>query len=247
MPANTELFTLKSADYARFRPSYPETAVRWLKSRTAGEHVLDIGAGTGIFTRLLPDHFQHVSAVEPNEEMRTKFQALLPDVPCSDGTGENTKLPENSIDLITVAQAFHWLDAELFKKEALRLLRPGGKTAIIWNTSLKNDFTVECNRICQKYCPRFKNGHAGKRSPEEGDAFLRNTFFKTVEVVSFDNPFTMDPAAFEGNLRSRSYALQPGDRAYALFTAELRALFERHARNGLVTEPQETQIYCGTF
>jgi SAM-dependent methyltransferase len=244
---NTGLFTGKSDDYARFRPSYPAEAIDWLRSRTAGERLLDAGAGTGIFTQLLLKKFAHVTALEPNPAMREKFNQLLPGVPCLDTTAEATGLADASVDLITVAQAFHWLDGEKFKAEAMRILAPEGKTAIVWNTTLTSDFTAARNKICQKYCPRFRAGYAGKRSPAEGDDFLRHHYFKKVEVVSFDNPFFMDKECFEGNMRSRSYSLLPGDEGYEAFITELRELFTRYAQNGIVTEPQETQIFLGEF
>lgn len=244
---NTALFSRRSDDYARFRPGYPVAAADWLKSKTAAEAVVDIGAGTGIFTRLLLERFANVSAVEPNAAMREKFNIFLPDVPCYDATGEATGVPENSVDLITVAQAFHWLDEELFKREAMRILKPSGKVAIVWNTSLKSDFTDARNAVCKKYCPRFKRGYAGKRTPEEGDAFLRHSYFKTVEFITFANPFVMDFPTFEGNIRSRSYAPVPGELHYEEFMAEERAVFDRFAVNGTVTELQETQIFLGSF
>ena len=101
--------------------------------------------------------------------------------------------------------------------------------------------------VCRKYCPRFRSGHAGKRSPAEGDAFLRYNYFREVEVISFANPFAMDILTFEGNMRSRSYALTPEDADYEFFMTELRDVFERHAINGIVNEMQETQIYFGCF
>ena len=244
---NRQLFSGKSEDYFRCRPSYPESAVRWLRERCQGECAADIGAGTGIFTKLLQPYFKKVYAVEPNADMRKIFCAYLPDVPCSAGSGEDTGLAADSVDLITVAQAFHWLDEEKFKAEALRILRPAGKVAIIWNSTLESDFTLARSRVCQKYCPRFRSGHAGKRSAAEGDDFLRNHYFGEVEVISFANPFEMDLEIFEGNMRSRSYALTPADPAYADFSAELRSVFEQYAVNGTVTEPQETQIYFGRF
>jgi SAM-dependent methyltransferase len=244
---NTQLFSGKSEDYFRYRPSYPETAVRWLREKCAGEHVADIGAGTGIFTKLLQPFFKEVCAVEPNADMREIFCRFLPDVYCSAGSGEESGLASGSVDLITVAQAFHWLSEDRFKAEALRILRPAGKVAIIWNSILESDFTLARSRVCQKYCPRFRSGHAGKRSAAEGDDFLRNHYFREVEVVSFANPFEMDLEIFEGNMRSRSYALTPDDPAYADFSAELRSVFEQYAVNGIVTDPQETQIYLGRF
>ena len=65
--------------------------------------------------------------------------------------------------------------------------------------------------------------------------------------VSFDNPFRMNLHVFEGNMRSRSYALTPQDVDYNPFMAELQEVFETFALNGEVVEPQETQIYLGSF
>ena len=247
MTDNRELFTAKAEDYARFRPSYPAAAVDWLRERSSGGAVADIGAGTGIFTRLLQGRFAPICAVEPNAAMREAFRRFLPDIPCLDGSGECTGLPEGSVDLITVAQAFHWLDEELFKREARRILRKNGKVAIVWNSCLKNEFTLARDEVCQKYCPRFRAGHAGKRSAAEGDAFLREVYFSEVEVASFDNPFVMDLTAFLGNMRSRSYALAPGDPGFAGFEAELRKVFARFGESGVVTEPQRTEIDLGRF
>ena len=242
-----ELFTRKSEDYALFRPSYPAAAVEWLAEKTSAVTVADIGAGTGIFTVCLAKRFKEIVAVEPNEEMRSRFATFLPRIPCLAGSGEASGLPETSIDLITVAQAFHWLDEEKFKSEACRILRPGGKVAIIWNTSVKDEFVLARDEVCKKYCPRFKKGHAGSRTPAEGDAFLRYVYFKEVEFISFPNPFAMTREIFAGNIRSRSYALTAEDRDFLSFQQELEGVFEKYAVNGQVTENQETQIFLGSF
>ena len=247
MTDNRELFTGKAEDYARFRPSYPAAAIDWLRERSSGGAVADIGAGTGIFTKCLLRRFAPVCAVEPNAAMRAAFRRFLPDVPCLDGSGECTGLPDGSMELVTVAQAFHWLDEEGFKAEARRILRPNGKVAVIWNSCVKNEFILARDEVCKRYCPCFRAGHAGKRTAAEGDAFLRNSYFRKVEVVSFDNPFVMDLTAFLGNMRSRSYALAPGDANFAEFEAELQKVFDRFGENGVVTEPQVTEIYLGRF
>ena len=127
---NTKLFSHKSDDYSRFRPSYPQEAIAWLRQKCQGESVVDVGAGTGIFTRVLLRRFSSVAAVEPNADMRREFGQALPGITCSGGTGEATGLPDASFDLITAAQAFHWFDAERFKIESERLLRPGGKMVL---------------------------------------------------------------------------------------------------------------------
>ena len=248
MTDNKELFTCKSADYARFRPTYPDAAVSYLAEKCGRDcSVLDVGAGTGIFTQILLKFFSSVAALEPNGNMRNEFHRLLPEIRCFDASGEDTRLPDSSVDLITVAQAFHWLDEDLFKKEAMRILRPGGRVAIVWNTVQKSDFTIARDDICRQYCPRFSKGYAGKRSPAEGDKFLRYSYFTEVEKVEFDNPFSMDKTAFMGNMRSRSYAPVPGDDNFELFSAGLENVFKQYASNGEVVENMKTEIFLGSF
>jgi SAM-dependent methyltransferase len=119
--------------YERARPSYPEEAVAWMAKRCElgeGKTVVDVGAGTGKLTRLLPSTGAHVIAIEPVAEMRAK----LTGVQAFDGTAEDIPLPDGSADVITVAQAFHWFDHERALPELHRVLKPGGYLALFWNS-----------------------------------------------------------------------------------------------------------------
>jgi SAM-dependent methyltransferase len=118
--------------YERARPSYPDDAVDWLLP--AGAHtVLDLGAGTGKLTRAQVARGLDVIAVEPIDEMRTTLEATLPEVHALKGTAEEIPLPDRSVDVITVAQAWHWVDVERATAEAARVLKPGGTLGLIWN------------------------------------------------------------------------------------------------------------------
>lgn len=118
--------------YERSRPSYPDDAVDWLLPEGA-RAVLDLGAGTGKLTRALAERGLEVIAVEPLDEMRAKLAAALPDVNALAGTAEAIPVPDASVDVITVAQAWHWVDVERATAEAARVLRPGGFLSLIWN------------------------------------------------------------------------------------------------------------------
>ena len=100
--------------------------------------VADVGAGSGIFTRLLLPRCDavgaHLLAVEPVANMRALCAAALPTVPVLGATGELLPLRDGSLDAITVAQAFHWFDASVAFAEFARVLRPGGRVALLWNT-----------------------------------------------------------------------------------------------------------------
>ena len=128
------------------RPSYPVDAVDWIADalltdapRTGSiRRVADVGAGSGIFTRLLLPRCDAVGArlfaVEPVANMRALCAAALPTAPVIAGTGEQVPVRDSSLDAITVAQAFHWFDAPVAFAEFARVLRPGGRVALFWNT-----------------------------------------------------------------------------------------------------------------
>jgi SAM-dependent methyltransferase len=118
--------------YERARPGYPDEAVDWLLP-AGGRTVLDLGAGTGKLTRALVARGLEVVAVEPLAEMRANLEAALPEVRAVAGTAEEIPLPDGSVDAITVAQAWHWVDPEKATAEAARVLRPGGTLGLIWN------------------------------------------------------------------------------------------------------------------
>jgi SAM-dependent methyltransferase len=118
--------------YERARPGYPDAAVDWLLPEGA-RTVLDLGAGTGKLTRSLAARELEVVAVEPIAEMRAGLAAALPGVRALEGTAEAIPLGDDSVDAITVAQAWHWVDPERATAEAARVLRPGGTLGLIWN------------------------------------------------------------------------------------------------------------------
>lgn len=122
--------------YERARPSYPPNAVAWLVEHLhirAGATVLDLAAGTGKLTRLLAPTGATLLAVEPVEGMRTQLRATQPDVPVAAATAEALPLRDASLDAVTVAQAFHWFDADRAFTELARVLHPGGRVGMIWN------------------------------------------------------------------------------------------------------------------
>jgi SAM-dependent methyltransferase len=118
--------------YERARPGYPDAAIDWLLPEGA-RTVLDLGAGTGKLTRSLAARGLDVVAVEPIAAMRASLAAALPEVRALEGTAEAIPLEDDSVDAITIAQAWHWVDPERATAEAARVLRPGGTLGLIWN------------------------------------------------------------------------------------------------------------------
>jgi SAM-dependent methyltransferase len=126
-------FGAEAAAYERGRPSYPPEAIDWLLPAGARD-VLDLGAGTGKLTTRLVERGLTVTAVDPIPEMLELLSNSLPDTPALLGTAEDIPLPDNSMDAVLVAQAWHWFDPERAVQEVARVLRPGGLLGLVWNT-----------------------------------------------------------------------------------------------------------------
>ncbi|ORA59067.1 class I SAM-dependent methyltransferase [Mycobacteroides franklinii] len=125
-------FGSQAAAYERGRPSYPPEAIDWLLPPGAHD-VLDLGAGTGKLTTRLVERGLNVVAVDPLAEMLEVLSKSLPDTPALLGTAEEIPLPDNSVDAVLVAQAWHWVDPERAIPEVARVLRPGGRLGLVWN------------------------------------------------------------------------------------------------------------------
>jgi SAM-dependent methyltransferase len=126
-------FGSAAAAYERGRPSYPPEAIDWLLPAGASK-VLDLGAGTGKLTTRLVERGLDVVAVDPIPDMLEVLSASLPNTLALEGTAEEIPLEDNSVDAVLVAQAWHWVDPERAIPEVARVLRPGGRLGLVWNT-----------------------------------------------------------------------------------------------------------------
>jgi len=145
-----DYFSTKSDSYANYRPKYPPALAEALATLCREKNTaLDCGCGSGQLSILLADQFDKVIATDAStkqiENAEPHFNVVYKVAPA-----EKTPLPDHSVDMITVAQAAHWLDLEKFYAEAKRLLKPKGVLALITyqNAELENQ---DCNNLVQDF------------------------------------------------------------------------------------------------
>ncbi|MDR7240655.1 class I SAM-dependent methyltransferase [Neobacillus drentensis] len=247
---STEKFTDKAEVYEKYRPNYPNEYVEYLFAATMlneNSTIADIGSGTGILSRQLLKRNLTVIGVEPNDDMRKKAEQLLNEnvrFISVKGEAEQTTLRDKSVDLVTVAQAFHWFDKEKFRLECKRILKPQAKVALVWNSG---DGASELNQksaeICQKYCPNFKGFSGGiDETPEVYQQFFKDG---TYEFKSFRNDLELDFEGFLGRYLSASYSPKKNEDEYENFRNALSNLFEKYSNNGQIIFPNITRSYLG--
>jgi SAM-dependent methyltransferase len=130
-------FGAVAADYDRVRPSPAPEALDWLLPERR-DLVVDVGAGTGLFSRGLASRGAHVVAVEPDDRMRAVLQANSPGVEAVAASGEAIPLPDASADGVFFSSAWHWMDPAKAIPEVARVLRDGGRFGVI-STSRDNE------------------------------------------------------------------------------------------------------------
>ncbi len=130
--SNAELFSTVAREYASFRPGYPPELFAWLARVSASrDSVWDCGCGSGQASVALAEHFQQVHATDVSPE-QIAVAKPHPRVHYTVAPAEQSGLAAHSVDLVTVAQALHWFDAEAFYAEARRVARRSALIAV-WN------------------------------------------------------------------------------------------------------------------
>lgn len=246
---NTNRFDKKAEIYAKSRPKYALELLDYLKSSldiSSSSVIADIGSGTGIFTEQLLSLGCKVFGVEPNDDMRKKAEEKLitnKNFISFNGNAESTGLEDNSIDLISASQAFHWFNENEFKSECKRILKPDGKVAIIYNSRDENaPCTKALYNLRAKYNPEFHGFSNGINSQKCIDFFDGNC-----DIFSVDNTQIYNRQNYINRVLSSSYSLKIGDKNYEKYLAEINEIFDTYSSNGFISIPTKTIAYTGTL
>lgn len=247
---NKQRFSNRVENYVKYRPSYPAEALNYLYTAVgmqSGSRIADIGAGTGIFSKLLLERGSEVIALEPNQAMREAAETELGSLPnyrSISGAAEATGLPEQSIDYILCAQSFHWFDRSAAQAEFHRILKPGGKAALIWNSRLTSGtpFLEGYEELLRLYSTDYKQMTHKNISSEQLRLFFRD---QGMHEARFANRQLFNHEELVGRALSSSYVPAEGQPNHERLKEELKLLFEQTNVNGQVSFDYETEIFWG--
>ena len=248
----TGRFAGRVEDYVRHRPGYPEAVLDALRGwgyLPADAVVLDVGAGTGISSEPFLRAGHRVFGVEPNAEMRGAAQrgvgSLFPRqfYPVA-GRAEATTLGAASVDLVVAGQAFHWFEPVAARAEFTRVLRPGvGAVALLWNERLRDasPFLADYERLLRTFGTDYAAVSDSYPTPAKVAGFFQ---VSDSHAAEFPNGQTFGFEGLLGRTRSSSYVPAEGSPAFGPMRAELRAVFDRHQRDGEVRFEYRTVVYA---
>lgn len=184
-------YTKLAKNYRKYRPSYNKAILKKIFKSFKRKNltVVDIGAGTGIFSKILSQmkEIDKVFAIEPNSHMRSEGKFFLNNkkVTWKKGKAENIKLKKKTIDIITSASSFHWYDKKKCIKQFTKILKKNSYLILAWNPRM-TELSPEEKKIEKilknKYKIRKRVSSGRKINAKILNKIFYNTPFKLIKT-----------------------------------------------------------------
>jgi SAM-dependent methyltransferase len=240
--ARARSFGARASDYAEHRPDYPADGVRWALGAATRpvREALDLAAGTGKLTEGLLPLGLTVTAVEPDDGMRTELTRRFPGLTVLTGTAEEIPLPDGSVDAVLVGQAFHWFDPLPALTEIGRVLRPGGALGALWNG--EDDSVEWVARLVEVSRTSVPDGYSG------GFRMPAHPLFSDVAESTFPHTLrrTIDSLAETFGTHSRMLVIPSSERDIALARIREYLASRRETSGGEFDVPLVTRVIRAT-
>jgi SAM-dependent methyltransferase len=243
-------FTDRVEHYVRGRPAYPREMLDALAAEcglTPDSVIADLGSGTGILSRPLLDRGCTVFGVEPNAAMREAAECAFADQPRfrSVAAAEATTLADASVDPIVAGQAFHWFDRERARREFARILRPGGRVALIWNErrTTGDPFLEAYENLLRECAVDYDRVNHRETITEE----VLRAFFAPAAPRSCTLPNVqhLDERGLRDRVLSCSYMPAPEHPGHEPMLRRMQAMFHEHRHDGRVGLIYDTRLWYG--
>ena len=243
-----ELFSRKADNYAKYRWDYSLDAVRAIFDIThigLQSSVADIGAGTGILTKHFIGKVKTIYAIEPNPEMRKLAEKNFfgkKDCIVVPGSAEATTLPDQWINLITVAQAIKWFDPIRSRHEFMRIMKPGGWLAILSNYGTDLELEAEIERISTSDYGVDLSIISSLPERQPPQFYYGNDDFRKLK---FSFSVKNNWESYIGALLSSSFIPDEDHPLYPKFELAVREVFDHHCHDGILEVHGETELLIG--
>jgi len=246
-------FAALAKNYSKYRPKYSETILtallRMVDKPESEIDFVDVGAGTGIWTRMVAKRgCRSVTAIEPNEEMLS-FGEKDSDgftISWKKGSGERTGLENECCDFLTMASSFHWVDFEKGTREFHRILRKGGIFVALWNPRLieANPLLVEIENKLYEMAPHIKRVSSGRSGMTKilTEKLVESPFFEDVVYIEGRHTIKQTPEQYIGVWWSvNDVRVQAGEKVFSMFMD----FVENHTKNlNYIKATYLTKAWC---
>ncbi len=207
--------------------------------------VANIGCGKDLLARVFLENGNDVICIDRNEgaiERSRKDLATFPNVRFVNGYPANTGIERNSVNLITMGQAFIGIDQQKARNEFRRILKAPNLVTMIWNDiDLRDGFSNEYERICLKYCANYTRSGSDPLTNEQVTEFFSWSFdynqFATEMLLNGDDLVRM--------YEFMPYRLAADDARHDQLIKELQDAFSTYGKSGKVAIKFLTRMYVG--
>lgn len=239
----------KQEDYSKYRPEYPTELFDFLSKEydMKNKVIIELGAGTGKFSKIASDYCKQIYYVEHNIDMINKGKEYCND--CNNiiyinRSAESTRISINSADMVFAVQSFHWFDKQKLKDEVSRILKPNGNFAIVWNNweDDNNEFSKEYFKYISTWNTKLTGKTYQHKNADDRKNFFRNKEYNTYTFIHSKN-YTSDMLI--GLSKSLSYAPKEDNEYYNDFIGGIISIFNKYEKDGIVHFDFHTEMFIG--
>jgi ubiquinone/menaquinone biosynthesis C-methylase UbiE len=242
-----EIFSDRVQNYLAYRPGYKPAILDVLReeySFTIDDVIADMGSGTGLLSELFLKNGNIVFGIEPNAEMRTAGEQRLKAFSrfvSVNGRAEATTLGQDSIDFVTVGQAFHWFNQAQTKQEFARILKPTGWVVAVYNM-------VRTDAPFLLACEQFYATYLADKDAEAEEVDIYTPFFGKGNYAKREVSGVcqkLDLTGLIGRVLSRANTPQEKSPLYEKMLNALETIFDEYQQDGKVEMSYATEVVCG--
>ncbi|MDX8470165.1 class I SAM-dependent methyltransferase [Mesorhizobium sp. VK23B] len=260
-PQNWAIYTGAAGHYQATRPDYPPASAEWILDSLPPSQeerlAVDVGCGTGIFTRRIARTLKEtdrIIGIEPNDDMRRQAEQVSEshhNIEFVAGSSEALPVSDGTAALVTAASAAHWFDLPKFYREVARVLCNGGVLAIV--QTKRRWWDSQFLEAYEEFHETFVSGYRRDTFPDRFGGFSPETFvkdltdddrFQSVRQASWEWSRTLSKDEFETLSLSTSHTRRAlANNAEKVIMVALRDILERYANEaGELDIPYVTEV-----